>query len=194
MHAVQEFDYAELVVKMADVGMTGMAEVIAGTLSTLPRPEWENERTYFWTALFNAARANDGVWLWLCAQPHIRHFAPKTSFVHPQMVNDMELPEIGGSEDKRLDETEIEPPKQWPVEPIEENFLTQAEALDQEIKIQTAICPERASVTTIQEYVAGWYHSGTGRMMAQVQLAELGLHALATPEGIDFLREAYPPA
>jgi len=46
---------------------------------------------------------------------------------------------------------------------------------------------------TFQEYVATFYYSGTGQMMAQVQLTEAGFHALATREGIDHLMTTYPP-
>ena len=76
MYAVEQIDYRGLVDQMASVGMDGMADVLFGKLGKLGLPKTKNEIRYFWAALFNAAKANDVVWLWLCTAPHIRQFAP----------------------------------------------------------------------------------------------------------------------
>ncbi len=46
---------------------------------------------------------------------------------------------------------------------------------------------------TVPQYVATFYHSGTAQMEAMMQLESLGLTALATPEGIEYLRRKFPP-
>ena len=104
LFAVHEFDYQGLVEKMDEAGIEHMADVLTSKdgLLALPSegPKWKNEMTYFWKALFNAARTKDAVWLWLMSVPELRGLAPNTNFVFPQLVDDMELPEIGGPDDK----------------------------------------------------------------------------------------------
>lgn len=46
---------------------------------------------------------------------------------------------------------------------------------------------------TVPQYVATFYSSGAAGIEAQMQLDALGLTALAKPEGIEYLREQFPP-
>jgi len=94
---VQVFDYHGLVVKMAAVGMEEYSVVLSEALKELGSPRFETEKTYFWRVLANAARQHavetgeHQVWLWLCTQfPGLN----PTNFVLPQMVPDLELPEV----------------------------------------------------------------------------------------------------
>lgn len=192
-YAVQKFDYAGLVERMFEAGIDKMAEVLNSALAGLPKPQWENEKTYFWYSLFNAAREQDAVWLWLSTAPHIRQFAPPevaAGHVYPQFASDLELPVIGGPDDQPAEKPKM--PKQWSDEPTTENFRQQAEALDAFLQAEGQKNPSNAC-KTVADYVASFYYSGTGQMMARVQLTEAGYHALATQEGIRWLMETYPP-
>jgi len=193
MTAVEQIDYASLVTEMAAVGMDGMSEVLFKKLNELGQPKTKNEIRYFWSALFNASRANDAVWLWLCTAPHIRQFAPAEAKFNaiPQFASDIPLPVIGGPDDEPFEPSER--PKQYPAEPTEENFREQAVMLDARLRVEGEKNPENRC-KTIQEYVATFYGSGSGQIMAQVQLAEAGFHALATREGINYLMRTYPPS
>lgn len=192
MHTVEQVDYHGLVGQMASVRMDGMADVLFEKLGKLGQPKTKNEIRYFWAALFNAARSNDGVWLWLCTTPHIRQFAPPEAEFHtmPQFARDISLPVIGGPDDEPYQPSEG--PKQYSVEPSEENFREQAAMLDARLRVEGEENPDNRC-KTVQEYVATFYYSGTGQMLAQVQLTEAGFHALATREGIDYLMTTYPP-
>lgn len=46
--------------------------------------------------------------------------------------------------------------------------------------------------STVPEYVATFFHSGSAGITAQGQLANLGLSILSTPEGIEYLRKRFP--
>lgn len=193
MYVVEQIDHSGLVGQMASVGMDGMADVLFGKLRELGQPKTKNELCYFWASLFNAAKANDAVWLWLCTAPHIRQFAPPEAEFHimPQFVSDVPLPPvIGGPDDEPYQ------PRTWSrnysAEPTEENFREQATALDTHLRAEGEKNPDNRC-QTIQSYVATFYYSGTGQMMVQVQLTEAGFHALATREGINYLMATYPP-
>lgn len=191
MYPVEQIDYRGLVGQMAAAGMDGMADVLFGKLGELGQPKAKNEISYFWAALFNAAKSNDGVWLWLCTAPRIRQFAPPEAEFHtmPQFVNDIPLPVIGGPDDEPCQPSEGL--KQYSAETTEENFREQAVMLDVRLRVEGEKNPTNCCKT--EEYVETFYHSGTGQMMAQVQLTEAGFHALATCEGIDYLMKTYPP-
>lgn len=192
-YAVQEFDYAGLVGQMADAGMERMASVLNEALAELPQPQWESEKQYFWLSLFNAAREQDAVWLWLCTQPHIRSFSPpaaKAGHVFPHFAEDMDRPVIGGPDDRPARKPAL--PRQWPAEPTERNFREQAADLDAFLRAEGKKNPSNRCKSAA-EYVASFFYSGSGQIMAQVQLTEAGLHALATREGIKWLKETYPP-
>ncbi len=187
---VQEVDYPALVVEMAAVGTGNMGDVVFAKLREIGSPKWKNEIRYFWTALFNAARESDVVWLWLCTAPHIRRFGPynPTNTVFPERVDTMPLPEIGGPDDESFEPTER--PKQWSSEPTEDNFREQAEALDEFLRAEGEKNPQN-QCKSVADYVATFQNSGTGQMMARVQLMENGFHALATDEGISWLIANY---
>lgn len=192
MYAVEQVDYRGLVSQMASVGMDGMADMLFGKLGELGQPKTKNEIRYFWAALFNAAKSNDGVWLWLSTAPHIRQFASPEAEFHtmPQFASDIPLPVIGGPDDEPYQPSEG--PKQYSAEPSEENFREQTAMLDARLRVEGEKNPTNRC-KTIQEYVATFYHSGTGQIMAQVQFTESGFHALATREGVDYLMTTYPP-
>jgi hypothetical protein len=196
VYAVQQIDYEGLVASMAHAGFgeNGMADVLAEQLGAIGKPQWENEIIYFWKALFNAARSNDAVWLWLMAQPHIRKFGQPGSEFHTsgQFVDNWGLPEIGGPNDQPYTEP-TEKKEKFSAEPTEENFRTQAEHLDAYLRAEGEKNPGNAC-KTIAEYVASFYYSGTGRIHAQIQLIEGGYHALADEKGIEWLMATYPPA
>lgn len=191
MHAVEQIDYPGLIGEMAEAGMKGMPDVLFGKLGELGQPKTRNEVRYFWAALFNAARTNDPVWVWLCRAPHIRNFAPPEAEAHvmPVFMSNIPLPVIGGPDDAPYQPSEQ--PKQWPVEPTEENFREQVEVLDAYLRAEGEKNPDNFC-KTIRDYVASFYHSGTGQMMTQIQLTEAGFHALATREGLDWLMKMYP--
>ena len=190
--AVQQVDYPSLVSQMATAGIEGMGDVLFAKLGALGEPKFRNEIRYFWAALFNAAKANDVVWLWLCTAPHIRQFAPPEAQHHtlPQFASDISLPVIGGPDDEPFQA--IERVKQYSAESTDENFLEQAAALDAHLRDEGQKRPS-VRCKTIEQYVETFYYSGTGQMMAQVQLTEAGFHALATREGISYLMATYPP-
>lgn len=71
-YPVEVFNYAGLVEEMSQAGFEKMGEVLSHSLHNLPKAKWVNEKDYFWKSLFNAARSNDMVWLWLATQPYIR--------------------------------------------------------------------------------------------------------------------------
>lgn len=193
MYVVEQIDYRGLVRQMAAAGIDGMADVLFGKLGEIGQPKTQNEIRYFWVALFNAAKANDAVWLWLCTAPHIRHFAPaeaKAGHVFPQFAEDMGLPAIGGTDDEPFQPSER--PKQYSAEPTLENLQDQATALDACLREEGKKNPSNR-YKSIEEYVVSFYYSGTGRLCARVDLAEDGYHALATSEGIKWLMETYPP-
>ncbi len=191
--AVQRVDYAALVSAMAEAGLEGMGEVLNDQLTELPKPKWKSEPVYFWGALFNAARENDLVWLWLGTTPHIRHFASAQAQMHTtgRVVDAVELPEIGADGDEWIVDTP-KPPKQWPSEPTEENFLAQAAALDKYLIDEGKKNP-RNRCQTLKEFVATFYHSGSAQMNSRTMMFEGGYHAFACPEGTQWLRENYPP-
>lgn len=191
MCAVEQIDYPSLVGQMVSVGMDGMADVLFGKLGELGQPKTKNEIRYFWAALFNAAKSNDGVWLWLCTAPRIRQFAPPEAEFHtmPQFARDIPLPVINGPDDEPYQPSEG--PKQYSAEPTEENFREQVAMLDARLRVDGEKPDNHCK--TVQEYVKTFYHSGTGQMMAQVQLTEAGFHALATREGIDYLMKTSQP-
>lgn len=186
--AVQDVDYSTLVHKMDEAGIPGMADVLANTFEDLGSPKWQNELRYFWTALFNAAKEREIVWLWLCTQPQLEQFHP-VSTVYATLAPDLPLPEIGGPDDKPF--VPAERPKQWPSESTEENLRQQAEALDSYLRAEGERKPENRC-KSISDYVNSFRNSGTGQMSAQMQLSSAGYHALATPEGIDWLISNYP--
>lgn len=192
MSQVQEVDYQGLVGDMAKAGMNNMADVLSEKLSRLPKPKTKNEVHYFWAALFNAAKAHDVVWLWLCTAPHIRHFAPLEAKFHamPHFVSDMPLPVINGPDDEPLQPSQG--PKQYPAEPTEENFREQAAMLDARLRVEGEKNPDNPC-KNVREYVESFYSSGTGKMLASIQMTEAGFHALATDAGIMYLRKTYPP-
>lgn len=192
MYAVEKIDYQGLVNQMASVGMKEMSEVLFKKLGELDPPKMKNEVIYFWNSLFNAAKSNDGVWLWLCTAPHIRRFAPPEAEFHtmPCFASDLPLPIIGGPDDEPFQPSEG--PKQYSAEPTEGNLLEQAAMLDAHLRIEGEENPTNRC-KTVEEYVATFYYSGTGQMSAQVQLTEVGFHALATHQGIDYLMKTYPP-
>lgn len=192
MH-VEQIDYQDLVGQMASAGLDGMADVLSGRLGELGQPKTKNEIRYFWAALFNTAKSNDGVWLWLSTAPHIRQFAPPEAEFHtmPQFARDIPLPVIDGPDDEPYQPSEG--PKQYSAEPTEANFRDQAAMLDARLRVDGEKNPTNRC-KTVQDYVGTFYYSGTGQMMAQVQLTEAGFHALATRKGIDYLMTTYPPA
>lgn len=189
---VQDVDYQDLVKRMAEAGTNGMGEVLMNQLAQIGAPKTINEREYFWYALVNAARQTDIVWLWLVTRPEVQSVVPGevTDFVHPEMTPVLKLPEVGGPYDKPIEKTE--PIRRWPEEPTEENFRQQADALNQYLVDEGAKNPDNGC-KTIAQYVASWYWSGTGRMAAGMQLASCGYNALATDQGLDWLRESYKP-
>lgn len=172
---------------MASAGLDGMANVLVEVFSELGTPQTKNEVSYFWAALFNAARTNNLVWTWLCTRPHIRKFAPPKAKFHtvPQLAGNIPLPAIGGPDDEPYQPSERQ--KQYSAEPTEANFRKQAAVLD------ALLQAEEGEIKNIREYVASFYYSGTGKIVAQTQLMEAGFHALATRQGIDYLMKTYPP-
>lgn len=83
--------------------------------------------------------------------------------------------------------------QQWPMEPTLENFQAQAEYLNTFLRVEAEKNPSNVC-KSIQEYVETFYWSGTAQMHARMQLSQSGYHALASLEGIQWLRETYPPA
>lgn len=193
-YAVQELDYPDIIRRMAEADFQGMEEVLKAVLKALPKPHWQSEQRYFWIALFNAARENDLVWMWLMSQPHIRHFGPPGSMFHTsgRFCPVVELPEIGGVGDEWVVQG-AKLPKRWPAEPTEENFRAQAAALDAKLRELGRKNPENVC-KTVAQYVASFYFSGSGQGVARILLMEAGFLALATPKGIQWLMTTYPPA
>ena len=169
---------------MAAAGLDGMASVVAEQIKNLGKPMWANEIPFFWRSLYNAARSNDTVWLWLITQPHVRKFAPAGGehCAMAALAPEAKLPLIGGIDDTPHEPTER--PKEWSEEPTEENFREQAAALDALLKKQAQ---------GIDGYVTNFYYSGSGQGLARTQLIECGFYALATEEGLRYLMENYPP-
>lgn len=188
---VKDVDYKKLVEKMNEFEFLGMDIPLSAQLLELGTPSWENEITYFWKALFNAARENDKVWAWLATRPFIRIFDPSEGVhVSGQFVEPWALPEIGGPDDKPFKKKD--PPLQWPAEPTIKNFLVQCQQLDARLQAEALNNPNNRC-KNIQEYVATFFYSETARTDAQIQITELGYHALATIEGIQWLMDQYPP-
>jgi len=192
MSQVTETDYESLARDMAQAGMDNMADVLSEKLRRLPKPKTKNEVRYFWAALFNAAKAHDAVWLWLCTAPHIRHFAPPEAKFRcmPQFVSDIPLPVINGPDDEPLQPSQG--PKQYPDAPTEENFREQAVMLDARLRVEGEKNPDN-HCKNVREYVESFYFSGTGKILASIQMTEAGFRALATDAGIRYLMETYPP-
>ena len=182
-YAVETFDYEALVERMSEAGMGKMAEVLNEALATLPPPRLQTERTYFWRALANAARDTDAVWLWLCA--HFPHLDPSGGMhTSGRFVPEWELPQIRETDPVAQP---VELPEQMPAEPTEENFEAQARRLQQ-------IFDERnGRIKSVAEYVATFCDSGSAGIHAQFQLGREGLMALATSEGVEWLRKKYAP-
>jgi hypothetical protein len=191
-YPVETIDYSALVASMAAKGLDGMADVIAEQLGKLGKPVWANETTFFWRSLYNASRANDMVWLWLVTQPHVRNFSPAGAerYAMPGLAPEAKLPLIGGIDDTPYEARER--PKQWPDDPTEGNLREQAVALDAYLKAEAESRPSN-HCKCIDDYVATFYYSGSGQMLARTQLIESGFHALATEEGLRYLMETYPP-
>jgi len=189
MYAVERFDYAGLVTKMEAAGIEQMDVVLSAAFIILPQPEFELERTYFWRALYNASRRSDIVWLWLCIQyPALD--TGRGMHAYPQFVPDWELPIIH-ADGKRIDHAAEAKRQltQYPGDPTEANFVEQAGVLA--MIIATLPRSDEDVVQSVQQFVDTWRHSGTGKMQAQIRLQHLGLHALATPAGIQWLLEHY---
>ena len=191
-YLVERLDYPAIVEKLAKAGLNGMAAVVVGQLAKLDKPKWANELTFFWRSLYNAARTNDLVWFWLMTQPDIRNFAPTGAehYTMPGLAPEAKLPLIGG-----IDDTPYEPtdgPKQWSTEPTEENLREQAIALDAFFRADVEKRPGKL-FKCVDDYVATFYYSGTGKILARTQLTEVGFRALATEAGVQYLMDTYPP-
>lgn len=194
--AVENLDYDALVGRMRIAGLDNMTGVLAEQTKALGTPQWANEITFFWRSLYNAARkeGNEAVWLWFVTQPHIRHFAPAgaENYTIPACAPEATLPLIGGIDDTPY-EPPAEQPKVWPAEPTPENLAEQTAALDKTLR-ELSEGREEVRCHNVAEYVATFYHSGTGQMLAKTQMVEYGFLALATDDGIAYLRATYPPA
>jgi len=185
MRKVEQVNYADLVRRMYEAGFgEGMDGVLKAQLLELGHPETKNEAGFFWASLNNAIHRDGSeganqVWLWLQGTPFIRHFAGD---------REMDVPVIGGEDDGPWEPIDK---NIWPAEETEDNFVTQAAALDNLLQEEGKKNPKNRC-KTIGQYVATWYHSGTGRMMAQIQLIEGGYLALASQKGLDWLMATYP--
>jgi hypothetical protein len=73
-----------------------------------------------------------------------------------------------------------------------EVILLQQELDRQVAKAEAEGRGEEVNCRTVPEYVATFYFSGTAGIQAQLQLENLGLKILATPEGIEYLRKRFP--
>lgn len=190
-YLVETFDYTGLVEKMADAGIKKMDEVLNKAFASLSKPKWEREKEYFWKALFNAARKEDTVWLWLATQPQLAQYDPSRGLhTSGRFVNLWSLPEIGGPGDQLAQEARL--PKQWSPKPTEANFLEQTEAFNQSLLTKEEKHPGN-KCKTVWDYVATFYHSGSAQMSAKMQLAAAGFRALATQKGIEWLMKEYSP-
>ena len=172
-YPVERIDYAALVQRMFEAGAEGMGSVLNDQLNALGTPTMTNEVTFFWRSLYNAARKNDPVFYWLLVQPNIRHhmhFGAKNAAI-AQLAPESSIPLIGGIDDTPY-VAETNWGKQWPAEPIGENFIAQTEALDAQFR-ETSKSSEDC-FANIADYVRSFYWSGSGQAGAQIFLFELG--------------------
>lgn len=78
------------------------------------------------------------------------------------------------------------------VETREEEFEEELEELKKAITEKAEKAEEDVRCSTVEEYVDTFRHSGAAQIQAQGQLESLGLEALGTPEGIDWLVDTVP--
>lgn len=197
IYPVETFDYEKLIQQLGAMfwehRFNEMMSLINETMGELTKDsEWNNEGVYFFHSLYNAARKESHVRIWLATQPHLRNWAPENvGSLFVDEVPLLPLPEIGGTNDKRRRDTiSIERPK-FTSALTEENFEAQLEFFKQLIEY-----PELYNMNfeskSIQEWVNNFRYSGTGKQMAATILTENGCYALGTPEGIAWLIKKVP--
>ena len=189
---VEDFGYEGLVQKMSQTDDAGeMGQLVADVLKEMPKPKFEAERDYFWKALHNAARKDAKVWLhFIVSFP--QYDTGKGLYTMPQMTKNWDLPKIdlngkliNWEEERKIKKNT----KVYPSDPTEENFEEQARQLENFFK--ATVSPEDRC-KNVKEYVDSFRYSGTGKISAMFQLADLGLKALATQEGTNWLIKEYP--